>query len=136
MGKHAKKLWGFATAVALAWATMVGCSHDEVNNPLPAPQPASVTGRLTATNGITNEIIPVPGYKVSIGSDTTVTDQDGKYCLPAPPHRQVTVVVTFPPPLGPFHSSTCGAGGRVMTGDPGGCDHATALDLTIQCTPI
>jgi hypothetical protein len=58
MGKHAEKLWGLATAVALAWTSaIVGCGGDEVNNPLPAPQPASVRGRLTATR-ITNENSP------------------------------------------------------------------------------
>jgi hypothetical protein len=131
MGKHAEKLWGLAAAVALMWTSaMVGCGGDEVNNPLPTPQSASVSGRLTSYG------VVVPNVKVSIGADTTVTDQDGKYCLPAPPHQQVSVLVTFPPPLGTYHTAVCGAGGRVMTGDPGGCDHATTLDLTVVCTPI
>ena len=131
MGKHAEKLWVVATAAAVMWTSaMVGCGRDKVNNPPPPPQSASVTGQLTSDG------IAVRGVKVSIGGDTTVTDQNGKYCLPAPPHQQVSVWVTFPPPLGSYHPATCGAGGRIMTGDPGGCDHATTLNLTVVCTPI
>ena len=135
MGKHAEKLWGLATAVALVCTSaMVGCGRDEVNKPLPASQPASVTGRIAASG----TGLPYRGIKVSIGTDTTVTDQDGRYCLPAPPHQQVTVRVIFAPPQpGDFYPAICSApSGRVMTGDPGGCDHATRLDLTVVCTPI
>lgn len=87
--------WSFAVALTLAGAIACGPGGD-ARRPLvilgptpgaetPAPAPTPPPGppiRITVTNGWTNA--PVPHARVTMGTDTVVTDQAGQFDVPTP----------------------------------------------------